>query len=211
MGLRGTVTGVAVVALLAGCGGTSARSSTEGTAEGDPVDPVMEQRLAVPEPKPPPVVRRPAREHGAMLARYFIADTLEYALRSGFTVDSRRALARDCTRCWSVWQRIDHEYNQGHHMEMTPVSVDAIRVRRGPITEGDAGFETSYWVVDLSYHVGELSIHDADDVISTATDLELLDRLVVSYDHFDEGWHVVYWKSIPSDPEVPILGRPAAA
>jgi hypothetical protein len=209
-GVRRAVAALALVALFAGCGGATGETSTKGSPKGDSVDTVMDQRLAVPEPKLPPPLHRPERKHGAMFARYFIGGSLEYVVRSGFTVDSRRAQTRTCKRCHSVWAAIDHEYEQGHHVEMTPTVIDVIRVRRGPIIEDHGGFKTTFWVVDLRYHVDELSIRDADGVISTAKDLVFVDRLVASYDHFDEEWRVQFWKSIPSQPDVPILGDPSA-
>ncbi len=209
MGQRRTLTALAVVALLAGCAGTKAETSTHDSAKGDPVDPVMEQRLAVPQPKlPPPLERQPERQHGAAFARYFVAGSLEYALRSGFTVDFRREFNFDCERCRSVWKRINREYKQGHHVEMTPVFVDAIRVRRGPHTQDYGAYELTYWLVDIRYHVDKLSILDAQTETATATDLRFADRLLVV---FGGDWQIEEWISTSSDPNTPILGRPATA
>jgi hypothetical protein len=203
MSLRRTMTALAVVALLAGCAGTSAESSTERPAKADPVDAVMEQRLAVPEPKLQPPVG------GAEFARYFIAGSLEYALRSGFTVDFRRDFNFGCGRCRSVWKRIDHEYKQGHHVEMSTVLVDAVRLRRGPQTVEEGRFERTYWLVDVAYHIDELSIRDADSEIATATDLRFADRLLVV---FGMDFEIQEWISTGSDTDTPILGgRPPTA
>jgi hypothetical protein len=210
MSVRRTVSVLALL-VLAGCGGAKVGPSTDGAAEGAPVDPVMEQRLAVPQPKLPPPVDKPVRGHGAVFARYFIAGSLEYAMRSGFTVDFRREFTFNCERCRAVWKRIDHEYKQGHHIEMSPVFVDAIRVRRGPVTEDPGVYERNYWLVDVRYHVDELAVRDADGEIETATDLGFSDRMVVSYDKFDEQWYIQFWKSSASDPGAPILGKPASA
>jgi hypothetical protein len=212
MGVRRTVIALAILALLAGCGGgAKARAGSEKPAEADPADALMEQRISVPQPKLPPPIDRPAREDGAVFARYFVAGSLEYALRSGFTIDFRRDFSFYCERCRSVWKRIDSEYEQGHHIEMSPVFVDAIKVRRGPAKRDPGVYEPTYWLVDVKYHIDQLSLRDGSGVIESADGLEFVDRLVVSYQEYSEEWHIDIWNSTVNDRGAPILGRPAAA
>ena len=214
--VRRTVSVLALL-VLAGCGGAKAGPSTDGVAEGAPVDPVMEQRLAVPQPRRPPLpARPPSRADGAGYVRYFIAGALEYAMRSGFTGDLR-VDALPSARGRVILQRIDDEYAKGHHVEMTPIYVEAIRIDRGPFQVDSSGNITHrldpwgvfYWTVSLKYRVDELSIWDSDGVIATAQDLEFTDQLVVAS---GTRWRVYDWESRSSDPDAPILAQvPKAA
>ena len=215
MGVRRAVTGLAVLALLTGCG--SAKGSTEASVKADPVDPVMEQRLAVPQPRrPPPPPRPPSRADGAGYARYFVAGALEYAMRSGFTADLR-VDGISSVRGKAVLKRIDDEYANGHHIEMTPIYVEGLRVDRGPFQVDDSGNITQrrdpsgpwYWTVSVKYRVDDLSIRDADGEIAVAHDVEFTDQLVVGH---GIKWRVYFWESTSSDRDVPILGAlPATA
>jgi len=216
MGIRRAVTALAAFALLTGCGGTNAKTSTD-PANDDPADPVMEQRLAVPQPRrPPPPGRPPSRAAGAGYARYFVAGALEYAMRSGFTADFR-VDALSSARGRMLLQRIDSEYAKGHQVEMTPIYVDELRIDRGPFQVDSEGnivhrrdpYGWWYWTVTVKYHVDELAIMDGDKKISAVQDVVFSDQLVVAN---GTKWRVPYWESKPSDPDVPILGgQPAAA
>lgn len=208
MSLRRAVSALALL-LVAGCGGAEADPSTDASGKGgDAADSMMEQRIAIPQPKLPPRISHPTIEDGATFVRYFIGGSLRYAMRSGFTIDFRREFTFYCKRCRSVWMEINREYKQQHLIEMSPVVVDDIQVPRGPVTKRHGSYKFTYWLVDVRYHVDELSIRDDDGEIASATDLEFVDRLVVS---FDNEWEIQVWKSSVNDPGAPILGRPEVA
>ena len=210
MSVRRTVSAL-VLLLVTGCGGAEAEPSTKAPAKHHPIDPVMEQRLAVDEPTTPRAPRSPTRDDGVEFARYFF-ESLDYAMRSGFSMDFRQDFNFYCHRCRAIWKRINNEYAGDHHIEMTPLHVDSVSVLRGPVrrpgyqklTPAEKQVEPYFWVVEVSYHIDELAILDSEGEIESGTDLTFADRLLLAS---RDVWEVWFWKNNLSDPDAPILGK----
>lgn len=107
-----TVTSVAVMSLLAGCGGDNPAPSAE------PSEPSAATKAA-PAADPPSLplqATRNTKAGAAAFVRHWVS-VLNYAGETGDTAELRSLSTRDCVRCAALWEGINGVYQAGGRIE----------------------------------------------------------------------------------------------